>query len=460
MKQDNAPQILVIDDEKGVRNLLSTMLARLGHKVTAVGTAEAGLNRIQAKAWDLVITDLRLPGMPGQALVAQLGKSHPTLPVIVVSAYGGTREVVDVVKQGAVDYLAKPFLDSDLELAVAKALRQKALLRENERLRQETGLTGQPEEGLVGRSPAMRKLLLSLQRIALGKGSVLLRGDSGTGKELAARAIHARSPRREGPFVEVNAGAIPSNLFEAELFGSKRGAYTGSEDDRLGLFRSADGGTLFLDEVGEIPLALQAKLLRVLETGEVRPVGENRPRPVDVRVVSATNQDLEAMVANGSFRKDLYFRLSVLPLRLPNLSERREDIPALAEHLLRRIAGDAKPATMSAEAARGLMSRPWPGNVRELRNVLERAALFSLDGEIQASDLVFDGGQPALRAPATPLRLAKSQAAEAFERQYLIEALRASGGNVSRAARSAGVDRRNFHTLMRRHQLKGGTKAV
>lgn len=456
MSANSGIAILVIDDEKGIRTLLTAMLGRLGYEVKAVPTAEAGLKQIEARDWDLVITDLRLPGLPGQALVAQLGKSHPSLPVIVVSAYGGTREVVEVVRQGAVDYLAKPFMDTDLELAVAKALRQQSLLRENERLRREASRAPDPSEGLVGRSPAFRKLMVSLQRIAAGAGTVLLQGESGTGKELAARAIHARSPRKDGPFVAVNAGAIAANLFEAELFGARRGAYTGSEEDRPGLFRAAAGGTLFLDEVGEIPLGLQAKLLRVLETGEVRAVGENRSRPVDVRVVSATNQDLQAMVAQGTFRKDLYFRLSVLPLRLPSLAERREDIPLLAEQLLRRLAGTAKPATLSAEAARALMAQSWPGNVRELKNALERATLFATEGVIQVADLVFGGEQPLARRASTPLRLAKQRAADAFERQYLADVLRAADGNVSGAARLAGVERRNFQALLRRHHLRGG----
>jgi DNA-binding NtrC family response regulator len=444
----SAIEVLVVDDEKGVRDLLKHMLERKGYAVQCVASAELALKANQKKAFGLVITDLRLPGMLGEALLVELKRQRPALPVVVISAYGGTRSVVEVIKSGAEDYLAKPFTEEDLDIVVFKALQKHRLLLENERLRSELSQGAEP---LLGQSALMRRLRQDLQKLAQGRGPVLVSGESGTGKELAARALHTQSPRAKGPFIEVNAGAIPAGLFEAEFFGNRKGAFTGAGEEREGLFRAAEGGTLFLDEVGEVPLDLQAKLLRALEAGAVRPVGADRPVPVDVRVVAATNQDLAALVDKGRFRRDLYFRLSALPVKMPSLREHGEDIPLLAEHFLRQLS--AAKHHFNAAALRALQAHAWPGNVRELRNCVERALIFAESDEIGLAELPFLAREAPLR-PQGALKQAKKQQAEAFERRYLEQALRQHAGNVSKAAAEAGLDRRNFQALLKRYELR------
>ncbi len=445
-------KILVIDDESGVRKLLGSMLGSKGFEVQSVSNAEKAIKAMVRTTFDLVITDLRLPGMQGQDLVAKLKKSHPALPVVVISAYGGTKSVVEVIKQGAEDYVSKPFMQEDLDLVVYKALEKHRLLLENERLRQELG-QGSTSTGLIGASPAMRKVQVILEKVATGKGSVLITGESGTGKELAARAIHSFSSRKNGPFIDVNAGAIPANLFEAELFGAKKGAYTGSTEDRAGLFEMADKGTLFLDEVGELPMDVQAKLLRVLESGEVRAVGDSKSRKVDVRVISATNQDLQSFVERGRFRKDLYYRLSVLPLKMPSVRERMEDVPLLTRHFLKLLSGPKRNLRLDSEAMKAMMGYSWPGNVREIKNILERAALFTSGAEIGPEEIIFTTTEILKDSSKSPLRRAKQDNAEAFERQYLLQVLKQHDGNVSQAARVSGLDRRNLQSLLRKHHI-------
>ncbi len=447
------PCILVVDDEEGLRELLKANLGRKGYRVQAVETAEKALQALPTQPFDLVITDLRLPGMSGEDLVIELKKSQPSLPVVVISAYGNTRNVVEVIKKGAEDYLSKPFTPEELEVVALKAVEKRRLLEENERLRRQIA-GAQGLSRLSGRSKAMREVTVLLERLAQSDATVLITGESGTGKELAARAIHELSPRHKGPFVEVNAGSLPASLFEAEIFGARKGAYTGAVENREGLFQAADGGTLFLDEVGEVPLESQAKLLRALESREIKPIGEARPRRVDVRVVGATNQDLQALVDEGRFRKDLFFRLSVLPLRMPSLRERMEDLPHLAEGFLARFAtAGAPPKRLSPEALKRLLGHSWPGNVRELRNVLERAALLSQEPELRPEDFLFAaGGQDHL--PSGPFMASKRAVVEAFEKHYVVQALRESGGNVSRAASEAGMARKNFQVLVKKHRVR------
>jgi DNA-binding NtrC family response regulator len=441
-----------VDDEPGVRNLLKTMLTRKGYLASTVSTGDEALALLARESFDLVITDLRMPGMPGEELVARVKIARPQLPVVVISAYGGTQSVVEVVKRGAEDYLAKPFNQEDLELVVFKALEKHRLLEENARLRRE--LKGEVElEHMVGVSAPMRKVFLMLRRIASSTSHALLTGESGTGKELAARALHTLSPRAKNAFVQVNAGALPATLFEAELFGAKRGAYTGAEEDREGLFQAADGGTLFLDEVGEVPIESQAKLLRVLESGEVKVLGETKSRKVDVRVVAATNRDLSAMVEEGKFRKDLYFRLAVLPLSLPALRERVEDIPLLAESILQRGVQSGPRKSLSPEALKALIAYSWPGNVRELKNVLERAALLGSGAQIEVEDLVFSAGASGALGGGL-FRRAKQRVVVDFEKAYVKESLKNHSGNVSKAASEAGLARQNFQAMMKKYGIK------
>ncbi|MES2200800.1 MAG: sigma-54 dependent transcriptional regulator [candidate division FCPU426 bacterium] len=445
-------RILVVDDEPGVRDLLKTMLARKGHSSVVAASGDEALKRLDEGGFDLVITDLRMPGLPGEELVARVKQVAPELPVVVISAFGGTQSVVEVVKRGAEDYLAKPFKQEDLELVVYKALEKHRLLRENARLRRE--LKGEVElENMVGASLPMQKVFSMLRRIAPSTSHALITGESGTGKELAARALHNLSPRAKGPFVQVNAGALPATLFEAELFGARKGAYTGADEDRQGLFQAADGGTLFLDEVGEVPLGSQAKLLRVLESGELKVLGEAKARKVDVRVVAATNRNLEAMVEEGTFRRDLYFRLAVLPLFLPPLRERPEDIPQLAETFLARGTQPGGPKHLSPEALKALLAYGWPGNVRELKNVLERAGLMGSGSRIEAQDLIFTGS--AVITPSGGLfRKAKQRMIADFEKAFVKEALKSQQGNVSKAAAEAGLARQNFQALMKKYGVK------
>ena len=445
-------KILVVDDEPGVRSLLKTMLSRKGYAPESADNGDQALAMLSSERFDLVITDLRMPGLPGEELVAQLKKDQPSLPVVVISAYGGTKSVVEVVKRGAEDYLAKPFSQEDLELVVFKALEKSRLLQENARLRRE--LKGEVRlQEMEGASKPMQAVFKMIRRLAESPSHCLISGESGTGKELAARALHALGPRSKKPFVQVNAGALPATLFEAELFGAKKGAYTGATEDREGLFQSADGGTLFLDEVGEVPMESQAKLLRVLESGEVKVIGESKPRHVDVRVVAATNRDLNAMVEEGKFRKDLYFRLAVLPLSLPPLRERLEDMPLLADTILKRSVQTGPRKSLTPAALKALMGYAWPGNVRELKNVLERATLLSNSDQIEPEDLIFSSAVSS--SPASgPFRRAKLRQVEEFEKAYLKQALKENDGNISKAATASGLARQNFQAMIKKYGIR------
>lgn len=447
-------RILVVDDEKGVRNLLKAMLEKMNYEAFGVESSEQALEVLSGEPFAMVITDLRLPGLSGDELVLKLKKKYPNMPVIVISAYGNTKNVVDVIKRGAEDYLSKPFTQEDLEVVVLKALEKRRLLDENERLRGEISGKQGP---LIGKSPAIIKVLEMINKFSKSEAYVLITGESGVGKGLVARAIHELSAVSKGPFVQVNAGSIPATLFESELFGVKKGAFTGANENREGLFQAANGGTLFLDEIAEIPMEAQAKLLRVLESGEVRPVGDSRSRKVSVRVIAATNQDLDEMVENKTFRKDLFYRLSILLLPIPPLRERREDIPLLADYFLSRLTDQGNaPKPLSAGALRWLMAQKWPGNIRELKNVLERTVLLSGSGEISRDDLAAPDAQEVLEA-GSDFRQTKRRHVELFEKNYLMALLRECEGNISKAAIKAGLARRNFQSLIKKHKLKSNS---
>jgi len=445
-------KILVVDDEPGVRQFLKALLERKGYRPTCVESAEDAVVILGQERFSLIITDLRLPVMRGEELVAWLKKRRLRTPVIVISAYGDTKSIVDVIKKGAEDYLPKPFQPEDLELVVLKALAKNRLLEENEKLRQE--VFGGALGGMIGRSQPMEKVFQLIRKLSPSDATVLITGESGVGKELAARAIHELSARAPGPFVQVNAGSLPTTLFEAELFGVQKGAYTGATDSREGLFQAAHGGTLFLDEIAEVPLEVQAKLLRVLESGEVKAVGDSRNKKVNVRVVAATNRDLMAMVQAGQFRKDLFYRLSVLPLSIPPLRERMEDIPLLADAFLRSQSKTSKDIKrLSPEAIKVLLAQNWPGNVRELKNALERAFLLAEGAEIHSEDLLVPF-EAEIMGAAGSFREAKRVHVQAFEKQYLSYLLRQTGGNISKAAREAGLARRNFQSLLKKYHLR------
>ncbi len=383
-------RILVVDDEQVIRHALRRLLERHGYRVETAASVEEVLERHDPADFHLLLVDVRLPGRPGTELI---GPSP--VPVVVMTSYASVPSAVEAMKLGAADYVAKPFDHDELLLVLEQALAQHRREQSRQRL-QATVEEHWPVKGMVGRCPAMRTLFEQIARVAPTPASVLILGESGTGKELVARALHDRSPLRDAPFVAVNCATIPENLVESELFGHVKGAFTGADRDRTGLIQSADGGTLFLDEIAELPLPVQARLLRVLQDGELRPVGAERPRRVQVRVLAATNRDLEGLVREEKFRGDLYFRLRVVELRLPPLRERGDDLFLLAEHLLEKACRrlNRPPMTLTPEAREALRGHHWPGNVRELENALERAAILATGDEVDAELLGLEHSRP------------------------------------------------------------------
>jgi two-component system response regulator PilR (NtrC family) len=394
-------RILVVDDELSMREVLEIFFAQEGHAVETAADGQAGIDRLEAAEFDLVITDLRMPRQGGLAVLRSCRELHPDTPVIVMTAFASTETALEAMKSGAYDYFTKPFRLDEVKAVIDKALERRTLVRENKVLKAELGDRGLTHD-LIGTSPAMRAVHNLITRVASTRTNVLVLGESGTGKELVARALHRQSERAEKPFVVINCGAIPENLLESELFGHRRGTFTGATQDRPGMFQAADGGTLFLDEIGEMPLQMQVKLLRALQERKVRAVGDAREVAVDVRVIAATNRDLVAEVTAGRFREDLYYRLNVIAIELPPLRERPEDIEALAQHFLRKFTREfGKPWLMDfePEVLALLRAHRFGGNVRELENVVERAVALEDGPQVRLRSL-----PPALRT--TPLRLA------------------------------------------------------
>lgn len=437
-----APRILLVDDDADLLQLISMRFAAAGYEVAAFESARAALADLAVSRPQAVVTDLRMHGMDGLALFDAIRREAPGLPVVILTAHGTIPEAVAATRRGVFGFLTKPF-DSQLLLdTVADALR----------------LSSAPEAGagehwraeIITRAPVMQDLLRQARRVADSDASVCIYGPSGTGKELLARAIHRASRRAARPLVAVNCGAIPEGLLESELFGHRKGSFTGATQDRQGLFQAAEGGTLFLDEIGDMPLALQVKLLRALEDRAVRPVGSNETMPVDVRIIAATHRKLEERIARGEFREDLYYRLNVVRLSMPPLTERREDVPLLVAHLLARLAERyGRPAhAFSPEALEVLIAAPWPGNVRQLANVIEQAVALAATEVIPAT-LVQRALDDAVGALA-PL----DEARRAFEREYLVRILKITRGNVTHAARLAGRNRTEFYRLLERHALE------
>jgi two-component system response regulator GlrR len=408
-----------------------------------VESGEAALAALAVSRPQVVVTDLRMQGMDGMALFDAIHRDSPSLPVVILTAHGTIPEAVTATRRGVFSFLTKPFEPKVLLDTVAEAMRLSSpVVGDMEDWRAE----------LITRSSSMEDLLAQARRVAASDASVCLYGASGTGKELMARAIHRASPRAEAPFVAVNCGAIPEGLLESELFGHKKGSFTGAVADRRGLFQAAQGGTLFLDEIGDMPLPLQVKLLRALEERKVRPVGSHESHDIDVRVIAATHRKLEERIASGEFREDLYYRLNVVKLYIPTLAERREDIPLLTNHFLSRLAERYRKGrlALAPEAMQLLVSAPWPGNVRQLLNVIEQAVALA-PTEVIPESLVrqaLDAGDTAL----TPL----DEARRAFERDYLVRILKITGGNVTKAARLAGRNRTEFYRLLERHSLEPG----
>ncbi|MGH8615882.1 MAG: sigma 54-interacting transcriptional regulator [Gammaproteobacteria bacterium] len=437
-------RLLLVDDDLGLLRLLKIRLSAAGYTVDAVDSGHKAMARLETFQPQLVITDLRMDGMDGMAFFRLVHERHPTLPVILLTAHGTIPDAVQATQEGVFGYLTKPFDSKALLACVAKGLRMSGAVTADQ-----TNGDDSWRRHIVTRSAAMEALLGRTRLVARTDTSVLIQGESGTGKELLARAIHASSPRAEKPFIAVNCNSIPETLLESELFGHRKGSFTGAVRTRRGLFFAADGGTLFLDEIGDMPLSFQAKLLRVLQEGEFRPVGSEQAETVDVRIISATHRDLDEAITAGQFRDDLYYRLHVVSLFMPRLGQRREDIPLLAAHFLTTIqgSGDPRVKAFSPEAMDLLVKAPWPGNVRQLRNVVEQSIALATTPIIPPS-LV----QSALRERPSEI-LSFAEARQHFEREYLVQLLRTTQGNVTRAAQLAKRERSKFYQLLRRHSL-------
>ena len=443
--------ILIVDDEPGIRQLLSQILADEGYEPSAVASGEEALELVEGELFDLILLDLWLPGIDGLEVLKQLRGAGHDLPVIVISGHASGEQAVAAVRHGARDFLEKPLSYDRVVLSVRNALHQA-------RLEARVAESSQPASSISGSSAIVRELRRQVITAGASEGRVLITGPNGSGKEVVAGMLHHHSRRAAAPFVAVNCAAIPSELIESELFGHLRGAFTGAVESKRGKFELADGGTLFLDEVGDMSLLTQAKVLRVLQEQRFTRLGGSREIGVDVRVIAATNQNLEEQIAAGRFRQDLYFRLNVIPIRVPALSERLEDIPALVEEFVAEVAGTTglRPKLFTPDALERLASYSWPGNVRELRNVVERVMIMIPADEIQADDLAFLGG--AVEAPQVsgfeigqlPLRDAREQ----FERDYIRRALASCEGNVTKAAALLGLERSHLHRKLRQLGLR------
>jgi two-component system response regulator HydG len=445
--------ILIVDDHVEMARLLADQLGDAGYVPTVAGGGAEAVALVGKQAFDVVITDLRMEEVDGLDVLDAVHAADPTTPVLIMTAFGAIESAVQAIKRGAYHYVTKPFQLDEVLVYVERALDERRV-RDDHRALRRWAAERAGFGVLIGKSPAMQRLYALLERVAQSQAPVLIRGESGTGKELVARALHFEGPRRAGAFVAVNCTALPESLLESELFGHVRGAFTGATAARRGLFLEADGGTLLLDEIGDMPASLQAKLLRVLEEGEVRAVGSDVARKVDVRVLAATHQDLEERVRAGAFRSDLYYRLNVVPIAVPPLRERVEDVPVLAEHFLGQARGrnpSSPVARLDAGALAALSRHGWPGNVRELENVVERLVIIGFDDTVQAADVK---ALLPVAAGSAPLDEAKRALVplKQLEREYITFVVAQCGGNKTRAAEVLGIDVSTIHRRERETQ--------
>jgi two-component system nitrogen regulation response regulator NtrX len=451
--------ILVVDDEPQIRETVAGILADEGFEVLAAAEGDAALKLAGEEHLDLVLLDIAMPGADGLEVLQELKRQHPALPVVMISAYGSVENAVKATRLGAYDFIEKPPHADKIVLSVKNALELARLTEENRRLRQQTA----QEREIIGASPAIEQLREKLLIVAPTNASVLITGENGTGKELVARALHHMSRRSHRSFIEVNCAAIPEDLIESELFGHEKGSFTGATARRQGKFDLAHGGSLFLDEIGDMSLKTQAKILRILEEQRFERVGGSRPIQVDVRIIAATNKNLEGEIARGSFREDLYHRINVIPLSVPPLRERRDDIPLLAAHFLKELAqeNETPPKTISPQALEALANLPWPGNVRELKNFIWRLAILSPGPHLDVQDLSL--ASPAAAAQASPgglegfLTLSDFREARSeFEREFLRRKLAEHHGSVSATAAAVGLERSHLYRKLRAYGLEAG----
>ena len=461
----SVPRILVVDDEMIVCESCQRILEEEGYEVEIALSGKEAFEKMKAHPFDIVITDLKMPGIGGMEILKTFGKEYPDSIIIMITGFSTVETAVEAMKLGAFDYIPKPFTPDEVSIVVKKAIEKKSLMLENIYLRQEL----QEKYGfhnMVGKSKKMQEIYRIIAKVAMTDSTVLITGQSGTGKELIARAVHFNSPRREKQFVPVDCAVLSENLLESELFGHVRGSFTGAVTTKPGLFEVADGGTVFLDEVGNISLSIQAKLLRVLQEREFTPVGGTKAKKVDIRLIAATNKDLEKMIKEELFREDLYYRLNIVPLYLPTLKERQEDIPLLAVHFLKKYAEEMGKAIkgFTPEAMERLMRYPWPGNVRELENVIERTVVMIDDEMVRVEHLILPGQQEKeilenqIPMTSEELKEIKKQVREKavveIERAFILNALERHQWNVTRAAEEVGMLRPNFQALMRKYNLR------
>jgi DNA-binding NtrC family response regulator len=435
------PAILIVEDEAKMRRLLELNLGEDGCSTFSAGDAESGLKILRQEALDLILTDFKLPGMNGMEFLHAIRQINSDIPVVMMTAYGSVETAVEAMRNGATNYVLKPFSLEEIKLVIRKELDVRQLRAENRTLREELGKRYE-YPNIVARSPKMQEVLAAVERVAPSNTTVLIGGESGVGKEVIARAIHQRSRRANGPFIKINCTAIPENLLESELFGYEKGAFTGATGSKPGKFELADKGSLFLDEIGDVPGSTQAKLLRVLQEREFERLGGTRTLKVDVRLIAATNRDLRAALEDGTFRQDLYYRLNVVPIDVPPLREHKEDIPDLAVHFLAKYSKDSgkEIKTISPQAMKLLTNFHWPGNVRELENIMERAVTFATGPTLEAVDIHLDS--EASRVPAaSPAFLPTGTTLDQWEDEMIREALRRANGNKSQAARLLGLSR-------------------
>jgi len=449
---ENQVDILVVDDDEVACHLLQEVLKKEGYSVTATTKGKEAVQKGAEKPFDLAIVDIRMPDLDGVEVLKALKQINPETSVIMVTAYGSIDTAIEAIKAGAYDYLAKPFKMEELRITVKRALEQRRLLQENLYFRQELKAKYK-FENIIGISPPMFEVYKTVARVVNSKSTVLIYGESGTGKELIARAIHFNSPRAERPFVTIDCGSIPETLLESELFGHVKGAFTGATSSKKGLFELADGGTCFLDEVGEVPFPLQTKLLRVLQEHEIRRVGGTEVMLIDVRVIGATNRNLETFVREGRFREDLFYRLNVVTITLPPLRERQDDIPLLANHFCRLYSAENQKliSHIAPEAMVLLMSYDWPGNVRELENVIERAIALTKNTVILPEDLPLKFQKEKVDLSMGVIHQLLSL--DELEKRYIQEVLQQTRGNKTRAAEILGINRRTLYRMARRYGI-------